>query len=140
MTRTNSIPCAVPTVSFMMVPSVRAWEFSYYCNRGSTENFFEEGKNRDNSASVSSKSRTVNANRLQPHALVYNIFDCFRRLVLPEHMRKNLIDTVRLKPFEITVKVIHTGRYVKFKLCSCPYKGEVYGTLRNIWALAMQLE
>lgn len=113
----------------------------YYCNRGRMENFIGEGKDGFDFASVSSKSRTVNANRLQLHALVYNIFNWFRRLVLPEHMSKNLIDTVRLKLFKIAAKVVHTGRYVKFKLCSsCPYKEEVYESFRNIWALAVQLK
>lgn len=56
-------------------------------------------------------------------------------------MSKNLIDTVRLKLLKIAVKVIHSGRYIKFKLCSrCPYKEEVFETLRNIWELAVQLE
>ena len=113
----------------------------YYCNRGRMENFIGEGKDGFDFASVSSKSRTVNANRLQLHALTYNIFNWFRRLVLPEHMGKNLIDTVRLKLLKIAAKVVHTGRYVKFKLCSsCPYKEEVYETFHNIWALAAKLE
>lgn len=113
----------------------------YYCNRGRMENFIGEGKDGFDFASVSSRSRTVNASRLQLHALVYNIFNWFRRLVLPEHMSRNLIDTVRLKLFKIAAKVVHTGRYVKFKLCSsCPYKGEVYETFRNIRALAAKME
>jgi hypothetical protein len=111
-----------------------------YCNRGRMENFIGEGKQGFGFASVSSKSRTVNANRLQLHALVYNIFNWFRRLVLPKQMNKNLIDTVRLKLLKIAARVVHTGRYVKFKLCSsCPYKEEVYATFNNIWALAVQL-
>ena len=113
----------------------------YYCNRGRMENFIGKGKDGFDFASVSSKSRTVNANRLQLHALTYNIFNWFRRLVLPEHMGKNLIDTVRLKLLKIAAKVVHTGRYVKFKLCSsCPYKEEVYETFHNMWALAAKLE
>lgn len=114
---------------------------SYYCNRGRMENFIGEGKEGFDFASVSSKSKTVNANRLQLHALVYNIFNWFRRLALPEHMNRNLIDTVRLKLLKVAAKVVHTSRYVKFKLCSsCPYKEEVYETFRNIWALGVRLE
>ena len=117
------------------------WQvIDYYRNRGRMENFIGEGKQGFGFASVSSKSRTVNANRLQLHALVYNIFNWFRRLVLPKQMNKNLIDTVRLKLLKIAARVVHTGRYVKFKLCSsCPYKEEVYATFNNIWALAVQL-
>ena len=118
------------------------WQvIGYYCNRGRMENFIGEGKQGFDFASVSSRSRTVNANRLQLHALVYNIFNWFRRLVLPKQMNKNLVDTVRLKLLKIATKVVHTGRYVKFKLCSsCPYKEEVLETFGNIWALAVHLE
>lgn len=118
------------------------WQvLDYYCNRGRMENFIGEGKQGFDFASVSSKSKIVNANRLQLHALVYNISNWFRRLVLPKHMNKSLIDTVRLKLLKIATKVVHTGRYIKFKLCSsCPYKEEVFETFNNIWTLARQLE
>ena len=100
-----------------------------------------EGKQGFDFASVSSRSKTVNVNRLQLHALVYNIFNWFRRLALPKQMSKNLIDTVRLKLLKIAARVVHSGRYIKFKLCSsCPYKEEVFETFRNIWKLAVQLE
>lgn len=105
------------------------------------ENFIGEGKQGFDFASVSFKSMVVNANRLQLHALAYNLFNWFRRLVLPEHMNKSLVDTVRLKLLKMETKVVHTGRYVKLKLCSnCPYKEEVFETFANIWSLSIQLE
>lgn len=118
------------------------WQvIDYYCNRGRMENFIGEGKQGFDFASVSSRSKVVNANRLQLHALVYNIFNWLRRLALPKQMSKNLIDTVRLKLLKIAAKVVHSGRYIKFKLCSsCPYKEEVFETFHNIWELAVQLE
>ena len=92
-------------------------------------------------ASVSSHARIVNANRLQVHALAYNIFNWFRRLALSANMRKQRIDTVRLKLLKIAVKVIHSARYIIFKLCSsCPYKNEFTETLSNIGKLNVQLE
>ena len=114
---------------------------SYYCNRGRMENFIGECKDGFDFASVSSKSKVVNANRLQLHTLVYNIFNLFRRLVLPEEMRKHLIDTVRLKLLKVATKIVHSGRYIKFNLCSsCPYKDEVSQVFENIWQLKVQLE
>ncbi len=100
------------------------WQvLEYYCNRGRMENFIGESKDGFDFASVSSKSKNVNANHLQLHALVYNIFNWFRRLALPKKMSKNLVDTVRLKLLKVAARVVHSGRYVKFKLCSsCPYK------------------
>ena len=78
---------------------------------------------------------------LQVHALAYNIFNWFRRLALSANMRKQRIDTVRLKLLKIAAKVIRSARYTTFKLCSsCPYKSEFYETLSNIGRLNVQLE
>ncbi|MCI8316666.1 MAG: hypothetical protein HFH74_16835 [Lachnospiraceae bacterium] len=103
------------------------------------ENFIGECKQSLDFASVSSENKIVNANHLQFHVLVYNIFNWFRCLVLPRNMCKNLIGIVRVrfKLLKITAKIIHTGRYVKFKLYSnCPYK-KVFETFHNMWALGV---
>jgi len=111
----------------------------FYCNRGRMENFIKEGKLGFDFAAVSSHAEIVNANRLQVHALAYNIFNWFRRLVLPEEMCKNLIDTIRLKLLKIAARVVRSARYITFKLCSsCPYKREFYDILENIRRLKPQ--
>ena len=113
----------------------------FYSKRGLMENFIKERKNGFDFASVSSHTRIVNANRLQVHALAYNVFNWFRRLALSANMRKQRIDTVRLKLLKIAAKVIHSARYTTFKLCSsCPYKNEFYETFSNIGKLNVQLE
>ena len=113
----------------------------FYCKRGLMENFIKESKSGFDVASVSSHTRIVNANRLQVHALAYNIFNWFRRLALSANMRKQRIDTVRLKLLKIAVKVVRSARYITFKLCSsCPYKSEFYKTIFNIGKLNVQLE
>ena len=56
-------------------------------------------------------------------------------------MRKQRIDTVRLKLLKIAAKVVRSARYITFKLCSsCPYKSEFYETISNIGNLNVQLE
>lgn len=113
----------------------------FYYKRGLMENFIKESKSGFDFASVSSHRRIVNANRLQIHALAYNIFNWFRRLALSANMRRQRIDTVRLKLLKIAAKVIRSARYITFKLCSsCPYKDEFYETLSNISNLQVQLE
>lgn len=105
------------------------------------ENFIKKSKNGFDFSAVSSSSKIVNANRLQIHALAYNLFNWFRRLALPVKMRKQRIDTIRLKLLKIAAKVVHSARYITFKLCSsCPYKGEFYETLKNIRNLQVKLE
>ena len=113
----------------------------FYCGRGKMENFIKEGKSGFDFSSVSSHSKAVNANRLQVHALAYNLFNWFRRLALSASMRKQRIDTIRLKLLKIAAKAVHSARYIVFKLCSsCPYKREFYETLSNIWHLQLQFE
>ena len=113
----------------------------FYCGRGKMENFIKEDKDGFDFSAVSSQSKIVNANRLQMHGLAYNLFNWFRRLALAASMRKQRIDTVRLKLMKIAARVVHSARYTTFKLCSsCPYKDEFYETLRNIQGLRLQLE
>ena len=102
----------------------------FYYKRGQMENFIKESKSGFDFASVSNHTRIVNANRLQVHSLAYNIFNWFRRLSLSANVRKQRIDTVRLKLLKIAAKVVRSARYITFKLCSsCPYKNEFYETL-----------
>ena len=68
-------------------------------------NFIKEGKSGFDYASVSSSTKLVNANRLLVHALAYNLFNWFRRLALAVSMRKQRIDTIRLKLLKIAAKV-----------------------------------
>ena len=113
----------------------------FYCGRGKMENFIKEGKDGFYFSAVSNKSKVVNANRLQLHALAYNLFNWFRRIALAANMRKLRIDTVRLKLIKIAARVVHSARYITFKLCSsCPYKKEFYETLQNIKQLQPQPE
>jgi len=113
----------------------------FYCGRGKMENFIKEGKSGFDFAAVSSHSKLVNANRLRLHMLAYNLFNWFRRLALSASMRKQRIDTIRLKLLKIAARAIHSARYITFKLCSsCPYKKEFYETLDNIRQLNVQLE
>ncbi len=111
----------------------------YYCNRGRMENFIKESKNGFDFDSMSSHSKVVNANRLQISMLAYNLFNWFKRLALPENMRKLQVDTIRLKLIKIASRIVRSARYIIFKLCSsCPYKTEFYETLENIRKLKLQ--
>ena len=113
----------------------------FYCKRGTMENFIKESKNGFDFAAVSSSSKLVNANRLQIHALAYNLFNWFKRLVLPMKFRKLQADTIRMKLIKIAAKVVRSARYMVFKLCSsCPYQEEFIETLSNIRQLQVELE
>ena len=110
-----------------------------YCDRGEMENFIKEFKNGFDFGGVSSSSMIVNANRLQVHVLAYNLFNLFRRLVLPGTMKNQEVDTIRLKLIKIAARCVHSSRRVFFKLCSsCPYQAEFRAAMRNIQQLKIQ--
>lgn len=83
----------------------------FYCGRGKMENYIKEGKSGFDFASVSSSSKVVNANRFMVHALAYNRFNWFRRVALAANMRKQQIDTFRLKLMKIAARVVRSARY-----------------------------
>ena len=85
----------------------------FYCGRGKMENFIREGKSGFDFSSIISHSKVVNANRLQVHALAYNLFNWFRRLTLSTSMRKQRIDTIRLKLLKIAAKAVCLARYIE---------------------------
>lgn len=108
----------------------------FYCGRGQMENYIKECKEDFDFGSVDSKTRAVNAGRLQVHALAYAIINYMKRLAFPESMRKDRMSTIRLKLMKIASRVIHHGRKTIFKLCSsCPYANEFIETLANIQKL-----
>ena len=135
--RDGTLHCSNDADKFMEPYQV----IQYYCGRGKMENFIKEGKSGFDFAAVSSHSKVVNANRMRLHMLAYNLFNWFRRLVLPANMRKQQVDTIRLKLIKIAARAVRSARYITFKLCSsCPYKKEFYRTLENIQQLNVQLE
>ena len=90
----------------------------FYCKRGKMENYIKESKNGFDFTAISSHSKMVNANRLQLHALAYNLFNWFKRLVLPVQIRKQTVDTIRMRLLRIAARAVHSAGYVTFKLCS----------------------
>lgn len=105
----------------------------YYCGRGLMENFIKESKNGFDFSCMSSHSKTVNAGRLQICMLAYNLFNWFRRMVLPQAFSKMQVDTIRLKLLKIAARAVHSARYIVFRFCSsCPYQSVFYETLDNI--------
>lgn len=104
-----------------------------YANRGTMENFIKEAKNGFAFDQMSSPSFYSNATKLQLMVLAYNFNNWFRRLCLPRTMNKNRIDNIRLKLLKIAGKLVRSGRYLTFKLCSsCLYQKAYWQTLRTI--------
>ena len=73
------------------------------------ENSTRESKNGFDMATMSSHKMAVNSNRMQISVLLYNIFNSFRRLVLPKTMRKLQIDTIRLRLLKIAARMVRSA-------------------------------
>ncbi|WP_423055288.1 transposase [Zhaonella formicivorans] len=108
----------------------------FYCQRGHMENFIKEAKNGFACHKLSSTNFESNAVKLQLSMLAYNFNNWFRRLCLPEPMKPNRMETLRLKLIKIAGKLVRSARYWTWKLCSSYiYQNSFIQTLQNISSL-----
>jgi hypothetical protein len=105
----------------------------FYFQRGHMENFIKEAKNGFSCDKMSSTDFESNVVKLQIAMLAYNFNNWFRRICVPEEMKPSRMETLRTKLIKIAGKLVCSGRYWTWKLCSsCVYRNEFMQTLRNI--------
>lgn len=108
----------------------------FYFQRGHMENFIKEAKNGFACHKMSSTGFETNAAKLQLAMLAYNFNNWFRRLCLPEQLKTSRMETLRSKLIKIAGKLVNSGRYWTWKLCSsCIYRKPFIQTLHNIHRL-----
>ncbi|WP_047152870.1 IS1380 family transposase [Aneurinibacillus tyrosinisolvens] len=108
----------------------------FYQNRGTMENFIKEGKYGFAFDHMNSSDFYINACKFQLAILAYNFHNWFRRLCLPKKLKTNRIETLRTKLIKIAGKIVNTGRYTIFKLCSsCLYQQAFWKTIHKIQQL-----
>ncbi|SFG14048.1 IS1380 family transposase [Sporolactobacillus nakayamae] len=120
-------------VTNMSLPAKRVVKF--YQNRGTMENLIKEGKQGFAFDQLSSTRFEANATKLQIRVLANNFQVGFHLLCLPKTMKKKVLrmDTVRLRLVKIAGRLIHSGRYLIFRLCShCLYQKEFWQILEQI--------
>jgi hypothetical protein len=120
-----------------IVTNIKDWSareiVSFYCQRGTMENFIKEGKNGFAFGKMSSTEYWANANKLQQMTLAYNLNNWIRRLCFPKHNQSDRIGTIRTKLIKIAAKIVKTGRYIYYQLASsCPNKKLFFKVLDNI--------
>jgi len=123
-----------------IVTNITSWAaedvVEFYCKRGTMENFIKEGKNGFAFGKMSSTDYWANANKLQQMVLAYNLNNWMRRLCFPETMKSDRIETIRIKLIKVAAKIVRSGRYVFFKLCSaCPHKSLFFYIMDKIQSL-----
>lgn len=106
---------------------------SFYCKRGTMENFIKECKNGFNFESMSHSSFLANSFKLQILALAYNLVNIFKRLCIHGKFKKFTIETLRGKLIKVASKIVKSSRNQIFKICNnFPYKEIFVNTLKNI--------
>jgi len=105
----------------------------FYSQRGHMENFIKEAKNGFAFDKMSSTDFESNAVKLQIAMLAYNFNNWLRRLCLPEQMKPSRMETLRAKLIKIAGRLVRSGRYWTWKLCSsCVYRNAFIQTFQNI--------
>ena len=89
---------------------------AFYNQRGTAEQWIEEGKNAIRWTRLSCRRFDRNAVRLQLHALAYNLGNFMRTLALPDAVEQRSLTGLREKLIEIGAKIVRHGRYVTFQM------------------------
>jgi hypothetical protein len=88
----------------------------FYNQRGTAEQWIEEGKNAVKWTKLSCHDFVDNQVRLQLFALAYNLGNFLRRLALPRSVKHWSLTTLREKLIKIGAKVVSHWRYVFFQI------------------------
>ena len=75
---------------------------------------------------------TANAVRLQLHALVYNLSNFLRTLVLPEEAESWSLTTIREKVVQIGAKVVAHARYAVFQMAEVVVPRDLFRRIVNL--------
>jgi hypothetical protein len=107
-----------PRVGFIVTNLSRLAEraVAFYNQRGTAEQYIEEGENAINWTRLSCHGFRNNEGRLQLHVLAYNMGNFLRTLALPDEVEHWSMTTLREKLIKIGAKVVRHGRHVTFQL------------------------
>ncbi len=89
---------------------------AFYNQRGKAEQHIKQGKYAIPWTRLSCRKFRDNADRLQLHALAYNLGNFMRTLALPKEVEHRSLTTLREKLVKIGAKVVRHGRYVTFQM------------------------
>jgi len=86
--------------------------FDFYDTRGTAENYIKEGKLDLSFTRLPCQKFWSNAFRLQVATLAYNTNNLFRRFVLPDAMKGNMLSTLRWKLINLGCRIITHAREI----------------------------
>ncbi len=125
----------LPTHTFVVTTMTSSPKdvIKFYSNRGTMENFIKEAKLDFSMTRFSHTSYMANANKLMQSVLAYNLNNLMRRLCLSKTDKSKRMHTLRTVLVKVASRVVSSGGYKTFKLCSSyPYKKFLVNLLKNI--------
>jgi Transposase DDE domain group 1 len=102
--------------------------------RGTCEQWIEEGKGAIKWTRLSCRSFAANAVRLQLHALAYNLGNFLRTLATPKPIKDWSLTTLKEKPIKIGGKVVSHGRYVAFQMAEVAIPRNLFADILRLIA------
>jgi len=120
-----------PRVGFIVTnltwPAARV--IAFYNQRGTAEQWINEGKNAVKWTRLSCRSMAANGVRLRLHALAYNLSNFMRTLALPGEVESWSLTTIRKKQVKIGARVAAHVRYAVFQMAEVAVPHELYGRI-----------
>jgi len=107
-----------PRVGFVVTNLGRPAErvVAFHNQRGTAEQWIEEGKNAIRWTRLSCRRFDRNAARLQLHGLACNLGNFMRTLALPDAVEQRSLTSLREKLIKIGAKIVRHGRYLTFQM------------------------
>ena len=129
-----------PRVGFIVtnLPMEPDWVVLFYNQRGTAEQHIKEGKYAFRWTRLSCKRFRDNEERLQLHALAYNMAIFLRCIELTEAMADWSLTSLQLKLIKIGARVVRHARAITFQLAEVAVTGPmvraIFATIRRLRA------
>ena len=120
-----------PRVGFIVTNLARPAErvVAFYNQRGTAEQWIEEGKGALKRTRLSCRTFAANAVRLQLHVLAYNPGNFMRTRAMPNTAQPCSLTSLREKLIKIGAKVVSHGRYVTFQMAEVVVSRQMFADM-----------
>src|SRR3989449_11393573 len=106
----------------------------FYNKRGTCEQWIKEGKGAIKRTRLSCRSFAANADRLQLHALAYNLGNFLRTLATPEPIKDWSLASLKEKLIKIGAKIVSHGAYVVFQMAEVAIPRQMFQEILRLIA------
>ena len=102
------------------------WIIQFYNQRGTAEQHIKEGKQAINWTRLSCKGMAQNEDRLQLHALAYNLGVFLQGTDLPEEIADWSLTSLQTRLIKTGARVVRHARAITFQLAEVAVSGNLF--------------